>query len=91
MDLDKQNNMKKDLLKDKLAIVFERGERKGEYKSYIIKNYRPMCGSTIDGIIWLRRPTWEERVSIVPMIHQNGFEIMMFEIDKSTEISTLAP
>lgn len=56
------------ILTDILAIGLFQESRNGPIKSIIISNTSSVLGRTLQGIIWLKTPTEEEKQALVPQI-----------------------
>ena len=57
-----------------LAYIFLPASNRHEYEVKMIRNI--IKGYALSGIVWLRQPTEEEQLSMLPCIIPNGFELI---------------
>ena len=67
-----------------IAYLFSHGENKHCYEVESLFHL-PFHGYSLKGIIWLRQPTFDERMSIVMPMVKGGFELIAEPFVKDEE------
>lgn len=67
-----------------IAYLFSHGENKHCYEVESLFHL-PFHGYSLKGIIWLRQPTTEERLCIIPCLFPDGFELIAEPFVKDEE------
>ena len=57
-----------------LAHIFSRGDNK--YCPFVETIFGVGPGHSLTGIIWLRAPTHDERMALLPCLDKGGFELI---------------
>lgn len=68
-----------------IAYLFRDGEDKRSYEVTTLTKLGGICCLPINGIIWLRQPTFDERMSIVMPMVKGGFELIAEPFVKDEE------